>query len=145
MSQVAKLVRVSLVVRVIVDVNATEQQIMELAVPKLSETLMDSPYQHIDEIVNDTECPFVEGEDEDEFRKNINIISKGITVKCFNNEYTVRHSFDKSIGLGFLEVKNSVGEHIGSIVDKELPDLENAGDVDNFNQMFENWLVENEK
>lgn len=58
--KVAKLVRVSLVTRVIVDVDATEQEIMELAVPKLSENLMDSPFENLDEIVDDTECPYEE-------------------------------------------------------------------------------------
>lgn len=58
--KVAKLVRVSLVTRVIVDVDATEQEIMELAVPKLSENLMDSPFDNLDEIVDDTECPYEE-------------------------------------------------------------------------------------
>ena len=62
--KVAKLVRVSLVTRVIVDVDATEQDIMELAVPKLSENLMDSPFDSIEEIVDDTECPY---DEEDEF------------------------------------------------------------------------------
>ena len=56
--KVAKLVRVTLMTRVIVDVDATEQDIMELAVPKLSENLMDSPFDSIEEIVDDTECPY---------------------------------------------------------------------------------------
>jgi len=56
--KVAKLVKVTLITRVIVDVNATEQDIMELAIPKLSENLMDSPFENIDEIVEDTECPY---------------------------------------------------------------------------------------
>jgi hypothetical protein len=59
--KVAKLVRVSLVTRVIVDVDATEQEIMELAVPKLSENLMDAPFENLEEVVDDTECPY-EGE-----------------------------------------------------------------------------------
>lgn len=58
--KVAKLVYVSLVTRVIVDENATEQEIMELAVPKLSENLMDSPFQHLEDIIDDLECPFDE-------------------------------------------------------------------------------------
>lgn len=58
--KVAKLVRVSLVTRVIVDVDATEQEIMELAVPKLSENLMDAPFENLEEIVDDTECPYEE-------------------------------------------------------------------------------------
>ena len=56
--QVAKLVRISLVTRVIVDEDATQEDIMELAVPKLSESLMEQPFACIDEIVDDIECPY---------------------------------------------------------------------------------------
>lgn len=66
MTKVAKLVYVSLVTRVIVDENADEQTIMELAIPKLSEKLMDEPFEHIEEIVDDTECPFDAETDEQE-------------------------------------------------------------------------------
>jgi hypothetical protein len=62
--KVAKLVRVTLMTRVIVDVDATEQDIMELAVPKLSENLMDSPFDSIEEIVDDTECPYDASDEE---------------------------------------------------------------------------------
>ena len=31
---------------------------MELAVPKLTEKLMDEPLEHIEEIVEDDECPY---------------------------------------------------------------------------------------
>jgi len=55
--QVAKLVRISLVTRLIVDEDATKEDIMELAIPKLSESLMEQPMACIDEIVDDTECP----------------------------------------------------------------------------------------
>jgi len=58
--KVAKLVYVSLVTRVVVDENATEQEIMELAVPKLSENLMDSPFEHLEDIIDDIECPYDE-------------------------------------------------------------------------------------
>ena len=58
MSKVAKLVSVTLITRVIVDENASEQDILELAIPKLSEKLMDEPFEHIEEIVDDDECPF---------------------------------------------------------------------------------------
>jgi uncharacterized protein (UPF0212 family) len=56
--KVAKLVRVSLVTRVIVEDTASEQDILELAIPKLSEALMDNPYESVEEIVADTECPY---------------------------------------------------------------------------------------
>ncbi len=58
--KVSKLVRISMVCRVICEDDATEQDIMELAIPKLSEDLMDNPFQHIDEIVDDLECPFIQ-------------------------------------------------------------------------------------
>lgn len=61
--KVAKLVYVNLLVRVLVDKEADDQEIMELAVPKLSEQLMDSPFEHIDKIVYDNECPYVMGEE----------------------------------------------------------------------------------
>ena len=62
--KVAKLVYVSLLTRVIVDENATQQEIMEQAIPKLSEKLMDEPFEHIEEIVDDVECPFTTEEEE---------------------------------------------------------------------------------
>ena len=58
MSKVAKLVSVTLITRVIVDENASEQDILELAIPKLSEKLIYEPFEHIEEIVDDDECPF---------------------------------------------------------------------------------------
>jgi uncharacterized protein (UPF0212 family) len=58
MGKIAKLVSVTLMTRVIVDEGATEQDILELAIPKLSEKLMDEPYEHIEEIVDDEECPY---------------------------------------------------------------------------------------
>lgn len=61
--KVAKLVYVSLLTRVIVEEGVNEETIMELAIPKLSENLMDSPYQNVDKIVNDIECPYIIGEE----------------------------------------------------------------------------------
>jgi len=63
MKKVAKLVYVSLLTRVIVDENATEQDILEAAIPKLSEKLLDNPYEHVENIVDDLECPFDEEEE----------------------------------------------------------------------------------
>lgn len=63
MKKVAKLVYVTLLTRVIVEEGADQQAIMEEAVPKLSETLMDSPFENIDKIVDDTECPYEIGEE----------------------------------------------------------------------------------
>jgi hypothetical protein len=61
--KVAKLVYVTLATRVIVEEDATQQQIMEEAVPRLSENLMDAPFENIDKIIDDTECPYEIGEE----------------------------------------------------------------------------------
>ena len=58
MGKVAKLVSLTLITRVIVDEDATVFDILELAIPKLSEKLMDEPFEHIEDIVDDTECPY---------------------------------------------------------------------------------------
>lgn len=62
-NKVAKLVYVTLLTRVIVEEDATEEDIMELAVPKLSESLMDAPYENLEKIVDDAECPYTIGEE----------------------------------------------------------------------------------
>lgn len=63
--KIAKLVRVSLVTRVVVDIadSENEDEILGLAIPKLSENLMDSLYESVDEIVDDIECPYILGEE----------------------------------------------------------------------------------
>jgi hypothetical protein len=83
MKKVAKLVYVTLLTRVIVNEDASEQEIMELAIPKLSENLMDSPYESIDKIVDDNECPY----DEDE------IISEFLQQFCTKVEPNEKSSF----------------------------------------------------
>ena len=61
--KVAKLVYVTLATRVIVEEDADQQTIMELAIPRLSENLMDAPFENIDKIIDDTECPYEIGEE----------------------------------------------------------------------------------
>ena len=66
MAKVAKLVYFSLMTRIICDELATQEQIMELALPKVSEKLLDSPFDALEEIVNDLECPYSESDEENE-------------------------------------------------------------------------------
>ena len=110
--KVAKLVRVSLVTRVIVDVDATEQEIMELAVPKLSENLMDSPFENLEEIVDDTECPYEEeyldiyGSISNEGWKNYKEIIMDYSVDGTNyndNEHRMTHTDDWSVNIRILK------------------------------------------
>jgi hypothetical protein len=56
--KVAKLVKVSLMVRVIVDENTTDFDVAEIALPELLRKLDDDIYESIEEIENDDECPF---------------------------------------------------------------------------------------
>jgi hypothetical protein len=128
--KVAKLVRVSLVTRVIVDIDATEQEIMELAVPKLSENLMDSPFENIDEIVDDTECPY-EGEyldiygsiSDKEWKDNKELIM-GYSVDGNNyndNEHRMTHTDDWSVDI--------------RIHKEDLPKIKNLLDYLDYNEV----------
>ena len=84
MAKKAVLVKVSLMTRVIVDDNATEETILELAIPRLSENLMNSPYENLEDIVDDTECPYTVDDDREilEIAQRINdIINKDVYTK----------------------------------------------------------------
>lgn len=63
MTKIAKLVYVSLMTRVVVDEGATDEEIMELAVPKLSENFMNAPFENLESIIDDIECPYEDGEE----------------------------------------------------------------------------------
>jgi hypothetical protein len=61
MGKVAKLVRVMITTRIIVDDNASEEEIMEIALPRLLDnlyTIVDNAFENIEEIVDDTELPY---------------------------------------------------------------------------------------
>lgn len=62
MKKVAKLVYVSVGTRVVVDENATEEEIMQKARPQLIRNLKeDGILDHVESIDDDTEIPFGEG------------------------------------------------------------------------------------
>lgn len=56
--KVAKLVYVSLVTRVIVDENATDEQILEAAKSHFIEKVETELGEHLEEIIDDEECPY---------------------------------------------------------------------------------------
>ena len=59
MGKVAKIVWVSVGTRVIVDDNASEDEIMESAIPNLIRNLSnDGGMNYVDEIIDDVEVPF---------------------------------------------------------------------------------------
>ena len=61
--KVAKLVYVSLVTRIVVDENASEDEILNAASVKFIEKIQDEIEEHIEEIVDDNECPYDEETD----------------------------------------------------------------------------------
>lgn len=56
--KVAKLVYVSLATRVVVDENATDEQILEAARANFIEKVQTELGEHLEEIIDDEECPF---------------------------------------------------------------------------------------
>jgi len=103
--KIAKLVYAALLVRVIVEDTASEQDILELAIPKLSEALMDSPHQHIEKIIDDTECPYVEEVDTYEYKFNI---------KRVGGRFVAFDMFDKKKTYGGIGIKT--GKFVGNTV-----------------------------
>ena len=65
MGKVAKLVCVSLMTRVIVDENASEADILELAGVKLAEKIQNELTEHLESIEDDIECPYDPNFDEE--------------------------------------------------------------------------------
>jgi len=63
MSKVAKLVYVSLMTRVVVDENATDEQILNAAKPNFEQKIAYELNEHLEDIVDDTECPYDENFD----------------------------------------------------------------------------------
>ncbi len=58
MAKVAKLVLVSLMTRVVVEDSATDEQILGEARPKFIEKVNTELGENLEEIYDDTECPY---------------------------------------------------------------------------------------
>lgn len=58
MGKVAKLVTITMKTRVIVDENASEEQIIEQASIKMLEKIQHEFNENIESICEDTECPY---------------------------------------------------------------------------------------
>jgi len=58
MAKIAKLIKVSLMTRVVVDEKATDEQIFNEAMCKLKVQLHHDKMENIENIEDDTECPF---------------------------------------------------------------------------------------
>jgi hypothetical protein len=62
MTKVAKLVYYSFVTRVIVDENATEEEIIQASKTKMLDKVKNELGENIEEIIDDEECPISEGD-----------------------------------------------------------------------------------
>lgn len=58
MKKVAKLVTITMNTRIIVDENASEEEIIEQASIKLSEKIQHEFNENLESICEDTECPY---------------------------------------------------------------------------------------
>jgi hypothetical protein len=58
--KVVKLVYVSLMTRVVVDDNATDEQIVEAARSKFIDKVTNELFENLEDIVDDKECPYDE-------------------------------------------------------------------------------------
>ena len=58
MSKVAKLVMVSMMTRIVVEENATDEQMLEASKAAFLEKINTEICEHLEQIVDDTECPF---------------------------------------------------------------------------------------
>jgi hypothetical protein len=56
--KVAKLVFVSLATRVVVDENATDEEILNIAKPRFEQKVAYELSEHLEEILDDEECPY---------------------------------------------------------------------------------------
>jgi hypothetical protein len=58
MSKVAKLVTITMKTRILVDENASESDIIELASIRMSEKIQHEFNENLESIVDDIECPY---------------------------------------------------------------------------------------
>jgi hypothetical protein len=58
MSKVAKLVTITMKTRILVDENASERDIIELASIRMSEKIQHEFNENLESIVDDIECPY---------------------------------------------------------------------------------------
>lgn len=58
MAKVAKLVMVSMMTRIVVEENATDEQMLEASKPAFLMKINTEIGEHLERIIDDTECPF---------------------------------------------------------------------------------------
>lgn len=63
MGKVAKLVTMTLTTRVIVEDGTSDDKIISLAIPRFIDKVVNEPNEHIEEILDDEECPYDEQHD----------------------------------------------------------------------------------
>ena len=62
--KIAKLVYVSLATRVVVEDTTTQEEILELVIPRFVDKIINEISENLDDIVDDNVCPYNEFYDE---------------------------------------------------------------------------------
>ena len=62
--KIAKLVYVSLATRVVVEYTTTQEEILELVIPRFVDKIINEISENLDDIVDDNVCPYNEFYDE---------------------------------------------------------------------------------
>ena len=98
MAKVAKLVTISLITRVVMDENATDEQILDMARPHFESSLVTDLNENLESIKEDKECPYFEDAKGNE-------ISIGDKVHATDEDGTLIGYVDGFQGHDFIIVK----------------------------------------
>jgi hypothetical protein len=66
------------------------------------------------------------------------------TIEIFGHTYELRYSYNIGTNSDGIDVSNPLGRHIGSIHGETFPDENDADAVYRFNNVVEDWIIENE-
>jgi hypothetical protein len=66
MAKIAKLVTLTLQTRVVVEEGTDDEEVMELARPKFADKIKYEYLENIEEVIEDKEQPYKEGEEDEE-------------------------------------------------------------------------------
>ena len=110
--KVAKLVYVSMVTRVIVDEDASETDVLIQAQSKFIEKIENEIHEHLEEIIDDIECPYEEeyldiygsiSNEEWELNKEV-IMAHSVDGTNYNdNEHRMTHTDDWGVNIRILK------------------------------------------
>lgn len=125
MTKVAKLVKVSLMTRVVVDSNATEREILEKCQGVFTEKIDYELSENLEEIVDDTECPYdpEHDGDDDDLQPRTHIGDNDYCSKCGDKVTGEQH---KCLAEGDTVIFDDIEDRILTMGENEV-ELEEHG------------------